>query len=114
MAAAPDEGIARVPRGTPSALSFAQRRLWILDQVRPGGTEYLVSAGLRLFGPLQPDALRAALDGIVARHEILRTRYVVVDGDPRQVIDPRHRRPCTRWTCVTSTPPRRTRGSPAG
>ncbi|MEU1752627.1 amino acid adenylation domain-containing protein [Micromonospora matsumotoense] len=88
VAAAPDEGIARVPRGTPSALSFAQRRLWILDQVRPGGTEYLVSAGLRLFGPLQPDALRAALDGIVARHEILRTRYVVVDGDPRQRIDP--------------------------
>ncbi|SCF29179.1 amino acid adenylation domain-containing protein [Micromonospora matsumotoense] len=87
-AAAPDEGIARVPRGTPSALSFAQRRLWILDQLRPGGTEYLVSAGLRLFGPLQPDALRAALDGIVARHEILRTHYVVVDGDPRQVIDP--------------------------
>ncbi|MFI9642394.1 amino acid adenylation domain-containing protein [Micromonospora sp. NPDC051925] len=87
-AAAPDEGIARVPRDTPPALSFAQRRLWILDQVRPGGTEYLASAGLRLFGPLEPDALRAALDGIVARHEVLRTRYVVVDGEPGQVIDP--------------------------
>ncbi|WP_328345695.1 non-ribosomal peptide synthetase [Micromonospora sp. NBC_00421] len=85
--AAPDEGIARVPRGTPPASSFAQRRLWILDQVRPGGTEYLVSAGLRLFGPLEPEALRAALDGIVARHEVLRTRYVVVDGEPCQLID---------------------------
>jgi hypothetical protein len=87
-AAAPDEGIARVPRETPPALSFAQRRLWILDQIRPGGTEYLLSAGLRLFGPLEPGALRAALDGIVARHEVLRTRYVVVDGEPGQVIDP--------------------------
>ncbi|GIJ29456.1 hypothetical protein Vqi01_46180 [Micromonospora qiuiae] len=87
-AAAPDEGIARVPRETPPALSFAQRRLWILDQVRPDGTEYLASAGLRLFGPLEPGALRAALDGIVARHEVLRTRYVVIDGEPGQVIDP--------------------------
>ncbi|WP_405431291.1 amino acid adenylation domain-containing protein [Micromonospora sp. NBC_00617] len=86
--AAPDEGITRVSRETPPALSFAQRRLWILDQVRPGGTEYLASTGLRLFGPLEPGALRAALDAIVARHEVLRTRYVVVDGEPGQVIDP--------------------------
>jgi amino acid adenylation domain-containing protein len=77
-----------VPRETPLALSFAQRRLWILDQVRPGGTEYLSSAGLRLSGPLAPDALRSALDAIVARHEVLRTRYVDVDGEPVQVIDP--------------------------
>jgi amino acid adenylation domain-containing protein len=82
-----DSGIGRAPRDTPLPLSFAQRRLWILDQLRPGRTEYLASAGLRLSGPLDPAALRTALAGIVARHEVLRTRYPVRDGEPTQVVD---------------------------
>jgi amino acid adenylation domain-containing protein len=85
--AAPDNRIDRAPRDTPPALSFAQRRLWILDQLRADSTEYLVTTALRLFGPLDTGALRAALDGVVDRHEVLRTRYAVIDGEPVQVID---------------------------
>ncbi|MEV4313136.1 amino acid adenylation domain-containing protein [Actinocrispum sp. NPDC049592] len=82
-----DNRIGRVSRDEPTGLSFAQRRLWILDQLRPGGTEYLISTGLRLTGSLDSGALRLALDGLVARHEILRTRYAVIDDEPVQVID---------------------------
>ncbi|TDV49743.1 non-ribosomal peptide synthetase [Actinophytocola oryzae] len=70
------------------ALSFAQQRLWFLDQLDPGSTEYLVPFALRLRGPLDPSALEAALTDVIARHETLRTRYVAVDGEPVQVIDP--------------------------
>ncbi|MBO4208616.1 condensation domain-containing protein, partial [Micromonospora echinofusca] len=80
--------IAPAPRTGPLPLSFGQHRLWVLDQLQPGGTGYLMSVGLRLHGPLHPDALRRALTALVTRHEILRTRYVVVDGEPAQVIDP--------------------------
>jgi amino acid adenylation domain-containing protein len=85
--AAPANRIGRTPRDTPLALSFAQRRMWIVEQLRAGGTEYLVSTGVRLYGPLDTRALRTALDGIVARHEVLRTRYAVIDDEPVQVID---------------------------
>lgn len=80
-------GIDRAPRGGPLPLSFAQRRLWILDQLQPSGTEYLMTAALRLRGALDETALRTAVDGIVRRHEVLRTRYPVVDGEPVQVVD---------------------------
>ncbi|MCX4388038.1 amino acid adenylation domain-containing protein [Micromonospora peucetia] len=76
------------PRTGPLPLSFGQHRLWVLDQLQPGGTGYLMSVGLRLRGPLHSDALCRALTELVARHEILRTRYVVVDGEPAQVVDP--------------------------
>ncbi|MFG1891267.1 amino acid adenylation domain-containing protein [Micromonospora sp. NPDC049051] len=82
------DAIAPAPRTGPLPLSFAQHRLWVLDQLQPGGTGYLMSVGLRLRGPLHSDALRRALTELVARHEILRTRYVVVDGEPAQVVDP--------------------------
>ncbi|MBP2479051.1 amino acid adenylation domain-containing protein [Crossiella equi] len=68
--------------------SSAQRRMWFLDQLEPGSAEYLVPLVLRLRGPLDVDALTAALDGVVARHEILRTRYEAPEGDPVPVIDP--------------------------
>ncbi|MEU1010710.1 amino acid adenylation domain-containing protein [Streptomyces sp. NPDC005890] len=86
-APAPAEGIARAPRGGPLPLSFAQRRLWILDRLQPGGTGYLMTVALRLRGPLDRAALRTALDGILHRHEVLRTRYPVVDGEPVQIVD---------------------------
>jgi hypothetical protein len=85
--AARDTRIGRTSRDTPLALSFAQRRLWILEQLRPGGTEYLISTAMRLIGRLDAGALRTALDGLVARHEVLRTRYAVIDDEPVQVID---------------------------
>ncbi|HEX5406629.1 MAG TPA: condensation domain-containing protein, partial [Pseudonocardiaceae bacterium] len=74
------------PTGFP--LSFGQQRLWLVEQMRPGNTEYTVPFGWRLFGALDTAALRRALTALVARHEVLRTRYVSTDGVPSQVIDP--------------------------
>lgn len=61
-------------------LSFAQQRLWFLDEFEPGSAEYNVSAGLRLTGVLDTAALRAALDALVDRHEVLRTTFGSIDG----------------------------------
>ncbi|MGQ0838792.1 amino acid adenylation domain-containing protein [Actinokineospora sp.] len=80
--------IGPVPRDLPLPLSFAQRGLWFLDQLHPARTEYLVVTALRLRGHLDVDALSAAMAQVVARHEILRTRYACgPDGDPYQVVD---------------------------
>ncbi|EPH43046.1 non-ribosomal peptide synthetase [Streptomyces aurantiacus] len=68
--------------------SAAQRGLWLEDQLKPGRTDYTVVWPLRLTGRLDVAALRAALTALVARHEVLRTRFVGVDGEPVQVIDP--------------------------
>ncbi|MEV1178600.1 amino acid adenylation domain-containing protein, partial [Nonomuraea sp. NPDC049784] len=69
-------------------LSFAQQRLWFLDQLEPGSADYNVPIALRMSGPLDVAALRAALDAVVERHEVLRTRLVAVDGVAHQVVDP--------------------------
>src|SRR4051812_45761515 len=79
----PPEAIERLP------LSFAQQRLWFLDQLEPGGNEYLIRVALRLSGELDVAALEEALSGLVARHEVLRTRFAADEtGEPYQVIDP--------------------------
>ncbi len=68
--------------------SFAQEQLWFLDRLAPGLPTYNVPARLRLRGPLDLPALRAALAGVLARHEALRTRFVLGPlGTPVQVID---------------------------
>ncbi len=85
--ALPTDRIPRVPRSTPVPLSFGQRQLWVLDQLTPHSTEYLMSIELRLRGAVHVTALRRALDALVARHEVLRTRYVLTDGEVLQVID---------------------------
>ncbi|MFJ6620662.1 amino acid adenylation domain-containing protein [Kitasatospora sp. NPDC091335] len=77
-----------LPPGQPAPLSFAQQRMWFLDRLVPGATDYLVPLPLRLRGPLDVPALRAALDALVARHEILRTRYVERAGELTQLTDP--------------------------
>jgi amino acid adenylation domain-containing protein len=68
--------------------SYAQRRLWFLDQMRPGSPAYLVPAVLRLTGPLDAGALAGALRDLVDRHEGLRTRFGEVDGEPYQIVMP--------------------------
>ncbi|WP_219536937.1 non-ribosomal peptide synthase/polyketide synthase, partial [Nonomuraea guangzhouensis] len=81
--------IAAVPRDQPLPLSFAQQRLWFLNQLEPGSVEYNIPSFLPLDGELDAHALRSALDTIVERHEVLRTRLVAdADGVPWQVIDP--------------------------
>ncbi|HZF08657.1 MAG TPA: amino acid adenylation domain-containing protein, partial [Thermoanaerobaculia bacterium] len=77
-----------VDRGGFLPLSFAQERLWILDRLEPGSTAYHVPLALRLVGELDAVALHRSLGEIVRRHEALRTRFAVVDGNPVQVILP--------------------------
>ncbi|HEY0511016.1 MAG TPA: amino acid adenylation domain-containing protein [Thermoanaerobaculia bacterium] len=75
-----------LPRTGPLPLSFAQERLWFLDQLEPGGAAYHIAAAERLRGPLDTPALAAALDEIVRRHEPLRTTFAVESGGPVQRI----------------------------
>jgi amino acid adenylation domain-containing protein len=67
-------------------LSFAQQRLWLMDQVEPGNPSYNLGAALRLKGPLDVAAFEASLNEIIRRHEILRTTFPSVEGRPLQVI----------------------------
>ncbi|MFI0825157.1 condensation domain-containing protein [Streptomyces roseolus] len=69
-------------------LSFGQQRLWFMQQIDPGTTLYNVPTVLHLRGPLDPAALGAALDALVARHEVLRTTYAAPGGRPYQVVAP--------------------------
>jgi NRPS condensation-like uncharacterized protein len=78
-----------VDRDRPLPLSFAQQRLWFLAELQPDSTEYNVPAAIPLDGLVDVAALAAALTALVARHEVLRTRFVVDGGGTAwQVIDP--------------------------
>ncbi|MEU3722491.1 amino acid adenylation domain-containing protein [Streptomyces sp. NPDC031705] len=79
-------GIPRLPREEPLALSAGQRQMWFLHQLDPTGPEYLLPMAYRLRGPLRADRLRRAFDLLCERHEILRTHYVLVGSEPRQVV----------------------------
>ncbi len=79
--------IMRVQRDQEIPLSFAQQRLWFLDQMEPGNSLYNVPRTIRLKGTLDVPALRKALNDLVARHEILRTRYMAHDSHPVQIIE---------------------------
>ncbi|HYW12015.1 MAG TPA: condensation domain-containing protein, partial [Longimicrobium sp.] len=72
----------------PHRLSFAQERLWFLDQMQPGTPVYNVYSAYRLSGPLDAAALERALARIVRRHDVLRTTFPVVDGMPVQGVAP--------------------------
>jgi amino acid adenylation domain-containing protein len=72
-------------------LSYAQERLWFLDQLHGPSPVYNISSALQLSGRLDPDALGEALADVVCRHESLRTVFAAVDGVPRQVVIPANR-----------------------
>ncbi|MFH8386840.1 amino acid adenylation domain-containing protein [Kitasatospora sp. NPDC018058] len=83
------DGLVPVPRTRPLPLSPAQERLWLLSQMSAVTGEYNVPMALRLTGPLDRTALRAALDRLVERHEVLRSRIAAgPDGIPHQQPDP--------------------------
>ncbi|HEX7242663.1 MAG TPA: amino acid adenylation domain-containing protein [Longimicrobiaceae bacterium] len=77
-----------VDRTAPLPLSFAQQRLWFLEQLGGLGSAYHIPARMRLRGKLDRDALRRALERIVTRHEALRTTFAQVEGEPVQRIAP--------------------------
>ncbi|MBV9791223.1 MAG: amino acid adenylation domain-containing protein, partial [Chloroflexi bacterium] len=72
----------------PIPLSFAQQRLWFLDQLQPGSSVYTIPLVVRLIGTLDVSALQQSLAEIMRRHEVLRTTFAIVDGQPSQVIAP--------------------------
>ncbi len=72
----------------PAPLSYAQQRLWFLDQLEPGSVLYNIPEKTRLRGSLDIAVLKATLNEVVRRHEILRTSFDMVDGRPVQVVTP--------------------------
>jgi amino acid adenylation domain-containing protein len=97
LAARPGEGagawgpVARRAPGSTLPLSFAQQRLWFLDQLEPGNPAYNLAAAVLLTGPLDRPAFAASLEEVVARHEALRTTFGLADdadGEPVQRIAP--------------------------
>ncbi|GCE13519.1 non-ribosomal peptide synthetase [Tengunoibacter tsumagoiensis] len=71
----------------PAPLSFAQERLWFLDQLMPNLSAYTIPVGLRINGALHIPALSQSLNEIVRRHEVLRTRFDLQDGQPVQIVE---------------------------
>ncbi|HZI73802.1 MAG TPA: condensation domain-containing protein, partial [Gemmatimonadales bacterium] len=101
------EAIPRAERSGALPLSYAQERLWFLDQFQPGNDFYNVPMGFRLKGELDAGVLKKSLAEIVRRHEVLRTRFVAQAGGPAQqvmesvelempVVDLRHLEPEAR------------------
>ncbi|MBZ4423333.1 non-ribosomal peptide synthetase, partial [Myxococcus sp. RHSTA-1-4] len=75
-----------VPRDRALPLSFAQQRLWFIDQLEPGSAAYNMPTAVRLSGALDIAALERALHALIARHESLRTTFATQDGEAVQLI----------------------------
>ncbi|RKG96734.1 non-ribosomal peptide synthetase, partial [Corallococcus sp. CA047B] len=84
-----------VARTNALPLSFAQQRLWFLDQLEPGGTSYNIPTAVRLSGELDVGALRRTFGELVRRHESLRTTFRALSGSPVQVVAPASEVPLT-------------------
>ncbi|WP_165226315.1 non-ribosomal peptide synthetase [Aquisphaera insulae] len=74
------------PRDGDAPATFAQRRLWFLHQLDPSSPAYNMPVGVTLEGELDAEVLREALEAIVGRHEVLRTTFPEIGGEPRQAI----------------------------
>lgn len=91
------DGIQVYPRDSQHLpMSYAQQRLWFIDQLQSGSASYNISAALRMKGSLDVEALRMSFDDIVRRHEVLRTTFITEDGQGRQVINEHQ-----RWELAT-------------
>ncbi|OBP13476.1 hypothetical protein A5320_18170 [Rheinheimera sp. SA_1] len=78
--------VVRSERSAMMPLSYAQRRLWFIDQLGEGSRQYNVSGQFFIEGEFQQSDFAAAAQALVARHEVLRTNFVAVDGEPGQLI----------------------------
>ncbi|HVG10761.1 MAG TPA: amino acid adenylation domain-containing protein [Thermoanaerobaculia bacterium] len=72
----------------PYPLSFGQQRLWFIEQLNPGSAAYNIPFAGRLRGSLDPGIMERSLHEVARRHEVLRTRFLLQDGQPVQVVDP--------------------------
>jgi acyl carrier protein len=75
-----------LPRNGPMPLSYAQRRLWFIQELEPESPAYNIAAAVRLTGRLNRPALQQMLNEIVRRHETIRTRFINLDGEVAQQI----------------------------
>jgi hypothetical protein len=82
----PIPNIVPAARDTEIPLSYAQQRLWFLHQLEPSNPAYNISAAIQIKGDLDLEALEWSISEVVRRHESLRTRFVTINGLPRQVI----------------------------
>ncbi|OUL18945.1 non-ribosomal peptide synthetase [Nostoc sp. T09] len=80
--------ISQISRVGNIPLSYAQQRLWYLDQVQPNNSAYNICNAMRIIGSLDIPALEQSLNEILRRHEILRTNFILENGQPIQVIAP--------------------------
>jgi acyl carrier protein len=101
QAAAADE-IERLPAGARLPLSHAQERFWVLDRMNPGSREYLLPVFVWLPADAGADTVRRALSALVARHDVLRTRYAMDGAGLLAVMEPAIHLPLS--TVETTTP----------
>lgn len=83
-----DDHIPAIPDQPDYEISHAQRRLWILSNIEQGSSAYNIPLHQILEGNLDPIALRRAFEGLVVRHESLRTTFEIRDDEPRQIVHP--------------------------
>jgi Condensation domain len=86
LSAGDPDAITRRSDASPCRLSYAQQRLWLVDQIEPGDPSYNMPVAVRLMGKLDVAALTRSLNEIVARHAVLRTTFASEAGEPVQVI----------------------------
>jgi amino acid adenylation domain-containing protein/non-ribosomal peptide synthase protein (TIGR01720 family) len=103
-----------VPRNRDLPLSFAQQRLWFIDQLEPGGSAYNLPLSITLRGAVDVPALAASLSAVVARHEVLRTIFGSRQGQPLQLIAPPGRGMPLPFVDLSSLPHERRRPAAYG
>jgi len=86
-----EQSIQRATESGPSELSFAQQRLWFLQQLAPQSSAYNLPRAIQLRGALDATVLQVALQHIIDKHDILKTAFLEIDGQPRQVVVPEAR-----------------------
>src|SRR5215831_9624381 len=73
-------------KSIPAPLSYAQQRLWFIEQMEPGSPAYIGNTALRLRGKVRVDLMKRAVQQLVERHDMLRTSFAWLDGEPVQEV----------------------------